>query len=119
MPPRRRLRKEKVHMDINSMGIASVAGITIIVYLLGMCVKASSIANKWIPAICGVAGAVLGVVGLYIMPDFPAGDIINALAVGIASGLAATGVDQMVKKMTGKEEGKAEGFVGYVDEEVE
>lgn len=103
MTTRRRLRKEKVYMDINSMGIASVAGITIIVYLLGMCVKASGIANKWIPAICGVAGAVLGVVGLYIMPDFPAGDIINALAVGIDSGLAATGADQFFKQL-GKEE---------------
>ena len=90
-------------MDINSLGIASVAGITIIVYLIGMCVKASCIANKWIPAICGAAGAVLGVVGLYIMPDFPAGDIINALAVGIASGLAATGADQVFKQL-GKEE---------------
>ena len=87
-------------MDINSLGIASVAGITIIVYLLGMCVKASGIANKWIPAICGVAGAVLG---LHIMPDFPANDIINALAVGIASGLAATGADQFFKQL-GKEE---------------
>lgn len=83
---------------MNSLGIASVAGITIIVYLLGMCVGASGIANKWIPSICGVAGAVLGVAGLYFMPDFPATDIINAVAVGIASGLAATGIDQVFKQ---------------------
>lgn len=84
---------------INSLGIASVAGITIIVYLLGMGVKASGIDNKWIPVICGVAGAMLGVAGMYFMPDYPATDIINAVAVGIASGLAATGVDQMVKQL--------------------
>lgn len=107
-------------MDIiNSLGVAGVAGITVIVFLLGMIVHASKLNNKWIPSICGVAGAVLGVAGLYVMPDFPATDIISAVAVGIASGLAATGFDQMVKKMTGKEEGKTEGFVGYVDEEVE
>jgi hypothetical protein len=33
------------------------------------------------------------------MPDFPAGDYITAGAVGIASGLAATGMDQMVKQL--------------------
>lgn len=88
-------------MDIiNSLGIASVAGITIIVYLLGMGIKASGLDNRWIPFICGVAGAVLGMVGLYYMPDYPATDLINAIAVGIASGLAATGVDQAVKQLT-------------------
>ena len=104
---------------INSLGVASVAGITVIVFLLGMIVHASKLNNKWIPSICGVAGAVLGIVGLRVMPDFPATDIISAVAVGIVSGLAATGVDQMVKKMTEKDEGKADGFVGYVDEEEE
>lgn len=91
-------------MDImNSFGIASVAGITIIVYLLGMAVKASGVDNKWIPVICGFAGAVLGVVGMYFMPDYPATDIVNAVAVGIASGLAATGVDQVFKQLSNKE----------------
>lgn len=88
---------------INSLGIASVAGITIIVYLLGMIVGASGVNNKWIPAICGLAGAVLGVVGLFFMPDYPASDIINAVAVGIASGLAATGIDQLFKQLVGKD----------------
>ena len=91
-------------MDINSLGIASVAGITIIVYLLGMGIKASGLDNKWIPFICGVAGAVLGVVGLYYIPDYPATDVINAIAVGIASGLAATGVNQMFKQITKESE---------------
>lgn len=43
-------------------------------------------------------GGVLGVAGLYTMPDFPAGDVINAVAVGMASGLAATGVNQLYKQ---------------------
>ena len=34
------------------------------------------------------------------MAEFPAGDIITALAVGIVSGLAATGADQVVKQLT-------------------
>ena len=85
-------------------GIASVAAITVIAYIVGMCVRASGINNKWIPIFCGVAGGVLGIVGMYIMPDFPAADYITAAAVGIVSGLAATGVDQAVKQLIDKEE---------------
>ena len=56
--------------------------------------------NKWIPVICGVAGIVLGIVTLAIgMPDFPATDYLTAAAVGGASGLAATGIDQAVKQL--------------------
>ena len=35
------------------------------------------------------------------MPDFPANDLITAIAVGIVSGLSATGVDQIKKQMKG------------------
>ena len=80
-------------------GMASVAAITVIAYAAGMLVHAGSINNKWIPVICGLVGGVLGVAGLFVMPDFPAGDVITAFAVGIVSGLAATGVDQMVKQL--------------------
>ena len=83
-------------------GLAGVAAITVIAYAVGLLVHAGSLNNKWIPVICGAVGAVLGVAGLFVMPDFPAGDVITACAVGIVSGLAATGVDQMVKQM-GKE----------------
>lgn len=81
-------------------GIASVASITVICYLVGQLVKASGIDNKWIPVICGVVGGLLGIAGLYlVIPDFPAGDPITAFAVGIVSGLAATGVNQAVKQL--------------------
>ena len=78
-------------------GVASVIGITVICYLVGMIAKASAVDNKWIPVIVGVCGAILGVAGMYVISDFPASDIINALAVGIVSGLAATGVNQVTK----------------------
>lgn len=67
------------------LGIASVAAITAVTYLIGMAVKATGAADKWIPTICGAAGLVLGVV---------------AWAVGIASGWAAMGVHQSVKQLT-------------------
>ena len=82
-------------------GIASVAAITAIAYLLGMAVKATSVADKWIPIICGAAGLILGVIAWAMdVPDFPAHDWLNAAAVGIVSGWAATGVHQSVKQMT-------------------
>ena len=84
--------------------MASVAAITVIAYVMGLLVKASRLNDKWIPILCGVTGGILGVVSLYVMPDFPAGDVINALAVGIVSGLAATGADQVMKQMGKKEQ---------------
>lgn len=87
-------------MDISSLGIASVAGITIICYLVGLIVKATNLDNKFIPISCGIVGGILGILALHIMPDFPAQDYITAVAVGIVSGLAATGIDQVTKQLT-------------------
>ena len=84
-------------------GIASVAAITVICYLVGQVVKATGLDNKYIPAICGVVGAILGPVALYLgVPDFPATDVLTAVAVGIVSGLAATGINQAAKQLSGK-----------------
>lgn len=37
---------------------------------------------------------------MYYMPGYPATDIITAIAIGIVSGLAATGADQVYKQLT-------------------
>ena len=79
---------------------ATVAGITVICFLIGMAVKASPLDDKYIPIIVGVSGAVLGVAGLYTMPAFPVDNVIDAVAVGIASGLAATGAHQVAHQLT-------------------
>lgn len=81
-------------------GIASVAAITVICYLVAQGVKATSLDNKWLPVLCGVVGGILGVVGMYVMPEFPANDVITSVAVGIVSGLAATGVNQIYKQLS-------------------
>ena len=62
-------------------------------------ISPSSLDSKFIPIICGVCGAVLGVVGMFLMPDFPATAYITAAAVGIVSGLAATGANQVIKQL--------------------
>lgn len=80
-------------------GIASVAAITVICYLAAQGIKATPLDNKWLPVICGVLGGGLGVVGMFFMPDFPATDILTAIAVGVVSGFAATGVNQIYKQL--------------------
>lgn len=82
-------------------GLTSVVGITVICYLIGMICKSMPIVpDKAIPAVCGVSGMLLGIAALQLMPDYPARDIINAMAIGIVSGLAATGVNQLGRQMT-------------------
>ena len=72
-------------MDISTMG--TVLAIVVITYLIGLlCKSVGSIRDELIPVIVGAAGGVL-----------------NALAVGIVSGLASTGVNQVYKQL-----GKAE-----------
>lgn len=80
-------------------GIANVAAITVLCYLAAQAIKATPLDNKWLPVICGVLGAILGVVGMAVMPDFPATDFITSAAVGVVSGLAATGVNQAYKQL--------------------
>ena len=76
-----------------------VVAITVICYLVGMVAKAAPVDDKWIPCIVGALGGVLGVVGMYVMPDFPAHDVLNAVAIGIVSGLASTGAHQLGKQL--------------------
>lgn len=85
-------------------GIASVAAITVICYLIAQVIKATPLDNKWLPGICGIIGAGLGAACLALnVPDFPATDYITAVAVGIVSGLAATGVNQVYKQLKSQE----------------
>ena len=86
------------------LGIATVAAVTALVYIVGMAVKASAVNDKWIPVICGIVGIVLGVVAMYLgVPDFPAEDPLTAAAVGGMSGLAAVGIDQIGKQLKKEE----------------
>lgn len=85
-------------MDI--LGIAAIPVITVIAFLAAEAIKATSLDNKWLPIICGTFGGILGVVAMFVMPEFPAVDILTAIAIGIVSGFAATGVHQAYKQLT-------------------
>ena len=85
-------------MDITQVG--TVVAIVVITYLIGLAAKAIPvIKDNYIPIIVGVAGGILGIIGMYVIPDFPAEDILNAIAVGIVSGLSSTGVNQIYKQV--------------------
>lgn len=91
-----------VAQEASPFGFAPVAAIVVICYLLAAGLKATSLDNKWLPVICGVCGGVLGYVAMAIMPEFPAKDILTAIAIGIVSGLAATGTNQIIKQLSSK-----------------
>lgn len=88
-------------MDI--LGIAAIPVITVICYLIAEAIKATPLDNKWLPVICGSLGGILGVVALYVSPTIiPATDVLTAIAIGIVSGFAATGVHQSIHQLTTK-----------------
>ena len=81
-------------------GFTAFPAIGVICYLIAQIVKSTPLDNKFIPIITGSVGGILGVIGMYIIPNFPATDLYAALAIGIASGLAATGANQIYKQLT-------------------
>ncbi|WP_443959675.1 phage holin family protein [Roseburia inulinivorans] len=85
-------------MDISSM--TTVIAIVVICYLIGLAAKTiPAVKDNYIPVIVGAFGGILGVLGMYVIPDFPAQDILNAIAVGIVSGLSSTGANQVYKQL--------------------
>lgn len=81
--------------------LVSIPAIVVICYLVAETIKTTKLDNKYLPAICGICGGILGVVAMFLMPDFPASDYMTAVAIGIVSGLAATGANQVFKQITG------------------
>ena len=88
----------------NIFGLATIPSIIVICYLAGEAVKLFTLDNKYIPVICGIVGGILGPICMFAIPNFPATDCISAIAVGIVSGLSATGVNQIFKQLKNKNE---------------
>ena len=78
----------------------TIWSITVICFVLAEAVKLTSLDEKWIPVLCGILGGILGVVASYVMPSYPADNILDAIAIGIVSGLAATGAHQIGKQLS-------------------
>lgn len=81
-------------------GFSAIPALVVIAYLAAEVWKAAGGSDRIIPALVGILGGVLGIAGWKVMPGYPADDILTAVAIGIVSGLAATGVHQIGKQAT-------------------
>lgn len=97
--------------------VITIPCIIVICYVVGIAAKAiPAVSDNLIPVIVSVAGGILGVVGMFTISDFPAKDVLNAVAIGIASGLASTGANQIVKQLKNMIPEKETEYI-YPDEE--
>ena len=84
--------------------IVAFPAIVAMCYLVGYACKQfkNETLDRFIPAICGFVGAILGVAIFLTIPNFiPATNWAMAVAVGIVSGFAATGINQIWKQLKG------------------
>jgi len=81
--------------------VPTVVAIMVITYLIGYASKQiPQVKDNIIPIIVGVGRVgVLGIVGMFVIPGYPADNILDAIAVGIVSGMASTGVNQIYKQI--------------------
>lgn len=81
--------------------VITVPSIIAICYLVGFICKSfkNEKLDNFIPAICAVLGLILGVVMYLTIPNYiPADNWAEATLIGIASGFASTGVNQLYKQ---------------------
>lgn len=81
----------------------AIPAITVICYLLAQAYKSFMAEDmyKHIPVLCGAVGGVVGVLCYLFIPGYiPADNVIVAAAIGLVSGWAATGANQVWKQNT-------------------
>ena len=83
---------------MEDLGIVTYAAITAICYLVGLAVDVSKLSSRYIPVIMGACGAALGIACYFGIPDF-ASTLIDGVAIGIVSGFAATGINQIYQQL--------------------
>ena len=93
--------------------LISVPAIATIVYwvmnIIKYAVQDNEKFKRFIPLISAALGAVLGVVAYYAVPSIiPAANVCVALLIGGASGLTATGTNQIIKQLGKKDEDDGE-----------
>ena len=87
---------------------STIPAFMVIIYLLAEIFKkvTRDSRNEFIPALCGLVGAVLAVIAFFTVPNYiPAENLFEAVAIGIVSGLATTGVNQIYKQASDNAKG--------------
>ena len=80
----------------------AIPAFVVIIYLVAEIVKKikGGALNTYIPIICGCCGAALGIVAFLVCPSYiMAENWFEAIAIGITSGLATTGINQVYKQL--------------------
>lgn len=91
-------------MDV--LGITGIPAIVVICYLIGMGLKAWDVwDDRKIPVVMGLFGLTLGLAAYIWWPvSIPANEPVMAAAIGIVSGLTATGINQIYKQAKKEDE---------------
>ena len=89
--------------------LISVPAIVTVVYtlieIIKKCVGENEKFKRFIPLIATAIGVVCGVVCFFALPSIiPASNVVVAIVIGGASGLTATGTNQIIKQL-GKKDG--------------
>lgn len=78
--------------------------IAVLCYFIGLAVKTfgtSEKLDKFIPIICGSSGMALGLIVYFTIPGYiPAENWLVAMCIGLTSGLASTGANQIYKQFS-------------------
>ena len=92
----------------------SVPVIATIVYwlinIIKIAVKGNEIFKRFIPLIAVVLGAICGLIAYYAIPNYILADnVFVAIVIGGASGLSATGTNQIIKQLCSDKKGESDG----------
>lgn len=91
-------------MDIAFLEVGSISVICLVIGQL--CKLFDKLPTKFIPVIVAVCGGILGVVGVKLgIPEFFDMNILDAIATGIISGIASSGLFSLYKNLSGAYEG--------------
>jgi hypothetical protein len=83
------------------MTIIPYLSITVICYGAVEVAKRSQVVkDNWLPVLSVLIGCVCGAVAIISGIDIGATNVLDAIAVSIASGLSAVGIDQIPKQLT-------------------
>ena len=81
------------------MELIIIPTLTVICYLITEVFKLF-VKKKYLPVISGITGAILGVIAYFITPTLIENtNILTSVSIGIVSGLAATGSNQIIKQI--------------------
>ena len=87
---------------MDELGIIGYGAITAVAFFVGFIIKQTPLADKWIPVFTLATGAGLGILCYFGGVEDFAGNIVEAIARGIVSGAAATGMHQVWKQFGDK-----------------